>query len=508
MAELTKEKETAFGWIDGNSERISDFHQLIWRYAEPALREYNSCRAFVRFHREEGFEVEEGIAGMPTAYLAAWGSGRPVIATYTEYDAVPGTAQEPVTSREAPNPLQAGHTDPHSALGVAALVGAVATKHAMEEHGLGGTVKVFGAPAEKICVAKPFQAARGYYDGLDAAVTWHPRQATTVMYETQFGSYWCVAFVFRCDEPEKWISHAPDLPRQARAPAALDAVCLMYTTTKYTKEAMLPHTGYWTLNEAVLVAGQCTSDNIPPRIGVITYAFRAPSLAQQEQIYRVLQNNAEAVAKVTCCTVETRWVTKTRTGLPNIALADLAYENLELVGPLRWTEDEKQIAREIARNLGHEPPEEPYNEALTPPEEWERMTRQGIPPHQRCLGSDDYVEFTWHCPTVWIQVARPFLRIPGVRLPSWVHYALGGMRGVIDRTIYTAGKAISGTMLDLVTDPAKLGRCQKEFKRRTSEYKEEPLLPPDLEPPIDLRWPEYVTTVRGREWWIPPTREA
>jgi aminobenzoyl-glutamate utilization protein B len=80
--------------------------------------------------------------------------------------------------------------------------------------------------------------------------------------------------------------------------------------------------------------------------------------------------------------------------------------------------------------------------------------------------------------------------------------------GVIDRTTYTAGKVISGTMLDLVTDPAKLERCQEEFRRRTAEYREEPLLSPDLEPAIDLRWPEYVTTIRGREWWIPHMREA
>jgi aminobenzoyl-glutamate utilization protein B len=89
LAELTKEKRAAFDWVEENSKRISDFHQRIWRYAESALREYKSAEAFVEFHREEGFDVEEGIAGMPTSYMATWGSGKPVIATYTEYDAVP-----------------------------------------------------------------------------------------------------------------------------------------------------------------------------------------------------------------------------------------------------------------------------------------------------------------------------------------------------------------------------------------------------------------------------------
>jgi len=118
---------------------------------------------------------------------------------------------------------------------------------------------------------------------------------------------------------------------------------------------------------------------------------------------------------------------------------------------------------------------------------------------QKNIGSDDYVEFTWHCPTVWIQVAKPTASVPGTRLPGWVRLALVGMPGPIDKTIYPAGKAISGTMLDLATDPAKLKKCWDEFKERTSERMEEPLLPPDLEPPIDLGWPEYITTLRGRE---------
>ena len=502
-AKLTKEKKSAFEYVESNANMISDFHQLIWRYAETALREYKSCEAFVKWHGDEGFKVEEGIAGMPTAYMATWGKGKPVICTYTEYDAVPETAQEPVTYRETENPWQAGHTDPHSALGVAAAVGAHATKYAMEKHRLKGTIKIFGTPAEKICVAKPFQAARGYYEGLDAAVTWHPRGYTTVMYETQWGSYWCVAFIFECNEPENWLSFSPDLPSQARCPGALDAVCLMYTTTKYTKEAMLPRTGLWSINEAILVAGQATADNIPPKLGIITYAFRSPSLLQQEQIFKVLQNNAESVAKATGCTVKTRWVAKTRTGLFNKALADLAYENLKLVGAPKFTEIDKEKAREIVRSLGYEPTKEPYNETLTPPDEWEKMWRRPIPSHQKKFGSDDYVEFTWHCPTVWIQVYVPNVSVPGVRLPAWTRYALCGMKGIIDKSIYTAGKAISGTMLDLLTDPEKLKICKEEWQDQTSKYIEKPLLSPELEPPTDLPWPEYVTTVRGREWHIP-----
>jgi len=505
LTRLTEPKKTAFKWIDDNAERLSEFHQLIWNYAESSFREYRSVKAFAEFHREEGFEVEVGVAGMPTAYLATWGEGEPVISTYTEYDAVPGRWQDAVPYRSAENPYRAGHTDPHSALGTGALAGAAAVRHAMEAYGLEGTVKVYGTPAEKVC-AKSWFAAKGLFDGLDAMVGWHPRQATTVMYETQWGSYWNAAFVFERVEPEKWIAQADDLPRNARCPGALDAVALMYTTTKYTKEAMLPRTGLWTINEAVMAAGQATADNMPPRVGIIQYAFRSPSLVQQEQIAKVLFSNAEHVAEVTGCRLTVRWVTKQRTGLFNKALADLAYENLKLVGPPRFTEDDRRKANEILENLGYQPQEEPYTEELTPPLEWERMWRSVIPSHQKKFGSDDYVEFMWHCPAVWVQVYRPRLSVPEEGLPGWTHVALGGMKGPIDRTIYTAAKAVGGTMLDLFTEPGRLKECRDEWKKRISTEYEPPQLDPEWDPPIDLPWPEYVTTERGYDWHIPTPR--
>jgi len=507
LSKLTESKKTAFNWIDENAERISDFHQLIWNYAETSFREYKSAKAFVDFHKEEGFDVIHGVAGMPTAYEAKWGEGKPILSTYCEYDAVPSAWQDQVPYRSAANPYRAGHTDPHSALGVGALIGAVATKHAMEEHGLEGSIKVFGTPAEKVC-AKSWFASKGRFEGLDAMVGWHPRASTTVMYETQWGSYWNAAFVFECDEPEKWIAYTDDLPRNARAPAALDAVALMYTTTKYTKEAMLPRTGLWSINEAVMAAGQATADNMPPRLGIIQYAFRSPSLTQQEQIAKVLINNAENVARITGTKLTVRWITKQRTGLFNKALADLAYENLELVGAPKFTKRDKEIANELLRNMGYPEQAEPFNEELTPPDEWERMWRSVIPSHQKKFGSDDYVEFQWHCPGVWIQVYRPLIRVPGERLPRWPYYYLGGVKGPIDRTIYTAGKAISGTLLDLAEDPAKLRACKDEWVERIKQEYEAPQLDPEWDPPIDLPWPEYVVTERGYDWHIPtPNRK-
>jgi len=521
MNPVTKEKRTCLDWVEANTERLSRFNQEIWNYAEPAFREYRSARAYCELLRGEGFQVEEGSGGMPTAFMATFGEGRPLLGSYAEYDAVPENSQQPVpyrAPRKGLHPWAAGHTDPHSALGVAALSGVLAAKAAMQKHGLPGTLRFFGEPAEKVCGSKPVHAAKGYYDGADAYIAYHPSPYNTTVWETHCGSYWSVQFTFECHHPETWIDQSILPPFRsshatARCPGALDAVCLMYTTTKYLKEAAFPSTGAWTLNEFIMVAGQCTADNLPPRVSQIQYAWRSPTLAIQEQIFRVLEGNAHHVADITNCELTTRWITKTRVGLANHALADLVYGNLELVGPPAWTDEAYEFAREIQRNLGVEPLQEPFLEScrrLTHPQDYEDLLRASIPPWQLNFTSDDYVEYTWHAPTVRLFTGRPNLRPPheGYTYPAWAYDALGGHPSCIDPMIFVAGKTIGASLIDLITKPAHLEAAKAEFSERTGGGQSgskwvAPLLPAGFVPPIDLRWPEYVQTPRGHEWWIP-----
>jgi aminobenzoyl-glutamate utilization protein B len=320
----TAEQATALDWVKANAARLSRDHMTIWHYAEPSWREYKSARFYVDALRKEGFTVEEGSGGMPTAFCATWGKEGPVLGAYAEYDAVPGTSQAPVARREPRagfHPWAAGHTDPHSALGMGAFGGVLAAKAAFERHGIKARIKFFGEPAEKMCGSKPVHAAKGYYDDLDAAISFHPTSlpalANTCLWDTHCGCYWSVVYSFECVEPETWMGAMAregvvNTHTNARAPAALDAVCLMYTTSKYTRDSMLPHTGSWSLNEAILVAGQATADNIPPHVGQIQYAWRVPTVAMAERIAAVLDNNAENVARITHCRLTKTWVTKTR----------------------------------------------------------------------------------------------------------------------------------------------------------------------------------------------------
>jgi aminobenzoyl-glutamate utilization protein B len=524
-------KQFALDWIDHQSQRLSDFDLEIWRYAEPAWREYKSAQVYRDLLRDEGFDVEEGSGGMPTAFVATWGDGDPVVGSYAEYDAVPGNSQQPVpyqAPRDGLHPYAAGHTDPHSMLGVGALGGVLAAKAAMEKHGLKGTIRFFGEPAEKVCGSKPVHAAKGYYDGADAFFAYHPMNANTTVWETHCGSYWSAVFTFECAQPERWAAkrQSPRASEEsatsshivARCPGAIDALCLMYTMTKYTKEAMFPHTGTWTLNEFVLAAGDATSDNLPPRFSQIQYAWRSPLLEVQKQIYLILENNAKQAAVTTGCEAYVQWVTRTRVGLANHALADLTYRNMELIGPPAYAEAAREFGREIQRNLGLEPMADPFPETytrLTPPQAHEAAQRSLLPGWQKNFTSDDYVDYTWHAPTVRLFTGRPQLKPPhpGYEYPAWAYNAMGGRPEIVDPGMFLAGKTIAATMLDLVTKPEELARAKAEFEERTgggvggAEW-EAPLLPRDFLPPIDLCWPEYVTTVRGDEWWLPTPNPA
>jgi aminobenzoyl-glutamate utilization protein B len=518
---LSATQQFAVDWIEESHDRLSKFNRRIWEYAEPAWREYKSARAYCELLRSEDFLVEEGSGGMPTAFAATWGSGSPILGSYAEYDAVPGQSQQVVpykAPREGLHPWTAGHTDPHSSLGTTALAGILATKAAMQRHGLRGTLKFFGEPAEKVCGSKPVHAAKGYYDGCDAFIAYHPHTTNTVQGETQCGAYWSVVITFETLAPEQWIDKSL-LPIRtsahavARCPGAIDALCLMYTTTKYTKEAMYPHAGAWTLNEFILAGGDATSDNLPPRFSQIQYSWRSPSLAVQQQIYQVLINNARHAAASCGCQASLRWVTKTRVGLPNSTMIDLVYRNMEAIGAPSFDDEAREFARKIQSNLGITPMDDPFiadNQRLMPPDQFEALQRRSLPPTQLHIGADDYVEYSWHAPAARMFTMRPTLRPHNddYEYPAWCRNALGGLPAAIDPGLFLGAKALAASFLDLLAHPELLERAKAEFNDRTgggvggSKWVA-PLLSREFTPPVDLRWPEYVTTARREEWWIP-----
>jgi aminobenzoyl-glutamate utilization protein B len=266
VPDVSPGKGEVFAWIDREAVTLSRWHEEIWDYAEPALREYRSAAWYVAALEAAGFTVEVGSGGMPTAFAATFRHGDgPTIAAYAEYDAVPGNGQAATTRQQPRAGLSrhaAGHTDPHSGLGISALGAVLAVKAAMERFGIGGTLKFFGEPAEKLRLSKPVHAAKGYYDDLDAAVSFHPHWAlplcNTTVWDTHCGVGYNYVYTFTCHDPEAWMalgradSGRDDVHTSARAPGATDALMLFYQLNEGLRRSMLPAAGLWSFSEAIL----------------------------------------------------------------------------------------------------------------------------------------------------------------------------------------------------------------------------------------------------------------
>ena len=522
MRKLTAAQSAALTSVDARAAELSDWCAAIFDFAETAWREYRSCAWYVDRLRAEGFTVEAGSAGMPTAFCAEWSNGAgPVIGLYAEYDAVPGNCQAASTRREPRLGLgyqAGGHTDPHSGLGIGALGGLLATKAAMEQHGISGGLRFTGEPAEKVRGSKPIHAAKGYYDGLAAILSFHPFYmlplCNTVRLETHCGAAYAMIYRFLCDTPEDW--GAPDgapIPQShsaVRAPGANDALMLMYQTSKSLRDAMLPHQGGWSISEAILTAGQATADNLPAGLAELQYMIRVPTIAMAEQAAEMLDRNAAAAALMTGCRWERHWVCKSRPGLANHVMTGVVWDALQAVGAPVWDEAAKAIAREIQTNLGIAPMAEPFIDEMSrliSPHDAEAILRRDLPPSQLNSTSDDYTDMTWHAPTARFYIARPALKAPpGTAYPAWVMNALGGIPATIDPMVRTAAKVLALAALRILEDDSARAAAMAEFRTRTGGGIRgtgwcAPLC--DYAPPIHFRWPEYVTTPRGRDWWIP-----
>jgi aminobenzoyl-glutamate utilization protein B len=452
---------TSDGWIDVHAAALKEINQFIWHAAELGLQEHASSAKLIAFLKQEGFDVREGVAGMPTAFVAETGRGKPVIGILAEYDALPGLSQQPVPERKPrDDDNDAGHACGHSIYGTASVGAAAAAAVAMREAGLAGTIRLYGTPAEETGIGKVYMARDGLFDDLDAAFHWHAGGETRVQFAS---SKAVISIKFRF---EGLAAHASLSPEAGRS--ALDAVELMDVGTNFLREHLTEDSRmHYVITDG---GGQ---PNVVPATAEVWYYLRADSHAYAEYMLERVRQIAAGAALMTATTVSDHIDSDIFELLPNRPLSEVLQEQLERVGPPVFDDEERAFARETQREL-RSPPAEPLATAVDPlaAEAW------------HLKASTDVGNVSWAVPTSGINVATYTLGAPG---HSWQIAACTGM-SIGEKGMLVAAKALAGATLELLTHPARLEDARRDFEtRRAATEAPTYTLPEDQRAPASIR---------------------
>ena len=454
---LSPEKQAALDQATELADEVRRLSMALWDYSETALREDSSAALLEDALEEAGFSIESGVAGMPTAFVATYGSGRPVIGILAEYDALPGVGNAPVPEREARDDgVTSGHGCGHNLFGAASVAGAIALKRMMEDQGIEGTIKLFGTPAEETVVGKVYMAKAGVFDGLDAVIDWHPGTETEV--KNQKGramNNFEVEFFGQA-------AHAAADPWNGRS--ALDAVEMMNYGANLLREHVKPTTR---IHYVIPSAGE--APNVVPEYAKVWYYVRDIDRESVDKYYDRLLKIAEGAALATATEHKVHLITGVHEYNLNRPLQVAMQKNLELVGAPDFTQDEQAFAQSLQAFLEIE--EKGFSSEV------DTLAAEPEPPSG---GSTDVAEVSYLAPTVGFSVATAAQDVPW---HSWAttacHGTEAGVRGAI---VATKAIALMGT--DLFTDADLLEQAQAAFEESTGGEPYQSPIPADQEPPL------------------------
>ncbi|WP_207592297.1 amidohydrolase [Halomontanus rarus] len=460
--------------VDVQRTRLEEMARRIWETPELGLHEEESAQILIDRLREAGFDLEVGIGGMPTAFVASYGDGGPTVGILGEYDALPGLSQRVTAERE---PLEAGgpgHGCGHNLFGVAGVGAAIAVKRAIERGDLAGTVEFYGCPAEETLVGKVFMARDGAFDDLDAAITWHPSDLTTPRLGRTLALD-SIQFTF-----DGVSAHAAASPESGRS--ALDAVELANTGVEYLREH-IPESAR--VHYVITDGGD--APNVVPATATVWYYVRAPTRTEVDHISDWLTDIADAAAAMTRTEVERRYVTGCWDYLPNRTVTDVIWETMQDLGTVGYTDEDRAFASELRDTV---PDERIVARLEDVPEDHadgvreESLYDEPVPTFDEGDvggGSSDVGDVSWLVPTGQFRATTWAVGTPG---HSWQAVAANGDFGIAG-AVYAA-KVLGGTAHTLLSKPSVLETAQVEFDESTDDRSYVSPLPADTEPPFDV----------------------
>jgi len=452
-------KEAGLFWVNDHRRELIELSQKIWEFPELGLEEHRSSKLLMGFLAKQRFAVMKEAAGIPTAFVATWGSGKPAIGINCEYDALPGLSQEVTPYKQPLVPGAPGHGCGHNLLGVGAVGAAVALAHLMKKHKLPGTIKVLGTPAEEICAGKPFMARAGLFKGLDAIIDWHPYFLNQVLYDT-CNAYFNVKYHF-----QGRTAHG-NSPWEGRS--ALDAAILMGHAIELMREHIPPGepTAANTINYTFSDVGPEYPNVVPDR-STLWCVGRFQTSVQMVPVLAQLKKCAEGAAMATETKVIQEFVTATHEKIPNAVLSGVMHRNLVALGTPSYTPEEEKFARNLQKSYGS-------------PEIG--MDRQIQPLGPGSTGVSDNSEFSWFAPFVmgWIACAPP-----GVSWHNWLVNA-AARTGIGQKGMILSAQALMTTGVDLLLDGRLIREAKAELQKRLGGRKYKPIFPPGTPVPLQI----------------------
>jgi aminobenzoyl-glutamate utilization protein B len=445
--------------VDRQAAHFSATSKTIWDYAELGYQEEKSSTLLQRELQAAGFHVQSGVAGEPTAFVASYGQGQPVIGILGEFDALPGLSQDATPVRKPILADAPGHACGHNLLGSGAALAAVALREYMERNRIAGTLRYYGTPAEEGGDGKVYMLRAGLFRDVNVILHWHPGDQNSVFNGGMLAIN-SARFQFR-----GVAAHAAVAPDRGRS--ALDAVMLMGNGIEFLREHIPSNSRI----HYIITNGGAAPNVVPDFAEMYLYA-RNPSSAVLNNVWSRILKIGQGAALMTETTLEVTDIGGDTNVVPNDVLAKVAQRDLEEVGGFRYTPEERQFAEELQKSL--------------PPGEAGKLdsTATVLPLGARTgQASTDAGDVSWNVPTIGFRAAT---FVPGVVAHTWQAAASSGM-SIGQKGMVVAAKALAITGADLFADAQLIADANAEFHRQLNSDTYQSVIPEFQKPPLGYR---------------------
>ena len=453
-----KTKSDALKSIDVKADTYGKIALQIWDWAEMGYQEEKSSALLQETLSNAGFSIKKGIAEIPTAFMAEYGEGSPVIGVLGEFDALPGLSQQAVPEKKSAG-AAAGHACGHHLFGTASSAAAIAVKDWMKATGQKGTIRFYGCPAEEGGGAKVYMSREGVFDDVDIALHWHPSSQNAASAAAALAN---ISAKFRFYGIS---AHAAGAPHMGRS--ALDGVEAMNVMVNMMREH-IPQEAR--IHYVITDGGK--APNVVPDFAEVYYYARHNQRDVVRDIFNRIVKAGEGATLGTGTTMEYEIVNGVHELLPNLVLQKLVHENLSNIGGISYTTEEKVFAEKIAISLGQK--------------ELNEMMAKEVQPYReiaRAYGSTDVGDVSFVVPTVGFGTAT---WVPGTPAHSWQAVAAGGT-SIGKKGMVVAAKTLTATAIDLFSNTSLIEKAKAEFnERRGIDFVYEPLVG-DRAPALDYR---------------------